>query len=177
MLLFHEEDGMGRRGYLAEFRQRVLELIATGRQVADVARDLGISDQIVYDWRHQDRPDRASSPASLQPNAQDWRRRGVRFGIWIMSGPFTAPRLRYYARRSRAPSPRSNRHAWITAAVIRQLHAASRYIQRPTHPLRPDAGAGHRHRSIGRGDAHAPCWGCKGFPAGNASVMSPASPR
>ncbi len=31
----------------------------------------------------------------------------------------------YYARRSRAPSPRSIRHAWITD-VIRQSHAASR---------------------------------------------------
>jgi hypothetical protein len=31
----------------------------------------------------------------------------------------------YYARRSRAPAPRSIRHAWITD-VIRQLHAASR---------------------------------------------------
>ena len=31
----------------------------------------------------------------------------------------------YYARRSRAPSPRSIRHAWLTD-VIRQVHAASR---------------------------------------------------
>jgi len=31
----------------------------------------------------------------------------------------------HYARRSRAPSPRSIRHAWITD-VIRQVHAASR---------------------------------------------------
>jgi transposase-like protein len=35
---------MGRRGYPPEFRQRVLDLVAAGRGVEDVARDLGISD-------------------------------------------------------------------------------------------------------------------------------------
>jgi len=49
---------MGRRGYTAEFRQRVLELVAAGRRVEDIARDLGISDQTVYSWRRQDRVDR-----------------------------------------------------------------------------------------------------------------------
>lgn len=49
---------MGRKGYPAEFRQRVLDLIAAGRKVEDVARDLGISDQSVYAWRRQDRIDR-----------------------------------------------------------------------------------------------------------------------
>jgi transposase len=57
MLPSGEEDGMGRRGYPAEFRRRVLELIASGRRVGDVARDLGISDQTVYSWRHQERID------------------------------------------------------------------------------------------------------------------------
>src|SRR2546427_12884556 len=49
---------MGRRGYTAEFRQRVLDLVAAGRRVEDIARDLGISDQTVYSWRRQDRVDR-----------------------------------------------------------------------------------------------------------------------
>lgn len=49
---------MGRRGYPAEFRQRVLDLVDAGRRVEDVARDLGISDQTIYSWRHQDRVDR-----------------------------------------------------------------------------------------------------------------------
>ena len=51
-----------RRGYPAEFRQRVLKLIASGRRVADVARDLDICDQTVYDWRHQDRADPGIEP-------------------------------------------------------------------------------------------------------------------
>ena len=49
---------MGRRGYTAEFRQRVLDLVVAGCRVEDIARDLGISDQTVYSWRRQDRVDR-----------------------------------------------------------------------------------------------------------------------
>ena len=59
MLLSDEEDSMGRSGYPAEFRRRVLDLLAAGRHdVGDVARDLGISDQAVYNWRRQERTDR-----------------------------------------------------------------------------------------------------------------------
>jgi transposase-like protein len=49
---------MGGRGYPVEFRRRVLELLEAGRKVADVANDLGISDQTIYNWRRQDRIDR-----------------------------------------------------------------------------------------------------------------------
>lgn len=47
----------GRKGYPPEFRQRVLDLVAAGRRVGDVARDLRISDQTVYSWRQQDHID------------------------------------------------------------------------------------------------------------------------
>ena len=53
---------MGRRGYPAEFRQRVLDLIAAGRRVRDVAADLGISEQTVYSWRRQERVDQGIDP-------------------------------------------------------------------------------------------------------------------
>ncbi|HWS93153.1 MAG TPA: IS3 family transposase [Mycobacterium sp.] len=53
---------MGRRGYPSEFRRKVLDLIEAGRKVADVARDLGISDQTIYSWRRQDRIDRGLEP-------------------------------------------------------------------------------------------------------------------
>jgi transposase len=49
---------MGRRGYPAEFRRRVLDLVEAGRRVADVAVDLGITEQTIYNWRRQDRIDR-----------------------------------------------------------------------------------------------------------------------
>jgi transposase len=62
MLLSHQEDGMGRRGYPAEFRQRVLDLVAAGRRVREVAVDLGISDQTVHAWRRQERMDHGIEP-------------------------------------------------------------------------------------------------------------------
>jgi transposase-like protein len=49
---------MGKRGYPPEFRRRVLDLVEAGRKVAEVAHDLGISDQTIYNWRRQDRIDR-----------------------------------------------------------------------------------------------------------------------
>ena len=49
---------MGRRGYPAEFRRRVLDLVEAGRRVAEVAEDLGISEQTIYNWGRQDRIDR-----------------------------------------------------------------------------------------------------------------------
>jgi transposase len=40
--------------YPPEFRRRVLDLIATGRSVASIAADLGVSDQTIYTWRKQE---------------------------------------------------------------------------------------------------------------------------
>ena len=48
---------MAPRGYPAEFRQRAVDLVEAGRPVAQVAAELGISDQSVYAWRRQARID------------------------------------------------------------------------------------------------------------------------
>jgi transposase len=40
--------------YPEEFRRRVLDLVASGRPIAQVASDLGISDQTIYAWRKQE---------------------------------------------------------------------------------------------------------------------------
>ncbi len=53
---------MGRRGYPPEFRRKVLDLVAAGRPIVDVARDLGISAQAIYTWRRQDRIDKGLEP-------------------------------------------------------------------------------------------------------------------
>jgi transposase-like protein len=51
------------KGYPPEFRRRrVLDLIASGRKVADIARDLGVSGQTIYNWRAQDLVDRGDAP-------------------------------------------------------------------------------------------------------------------
>ena len=49
--------GPGRRGYPAEFRRRVVDLLAAGRKVADLARDLEVSEQTIDGWRRQERVD------------------------------------------------------------------------------------------------------------------------
>jgi transposase len=45
-----------------EFCRRVIDLLETGRKVADVARDLGISEQAIHGWRRQERIDRGLEP-------------------------------------------------------------------------------------------------------------------
>jgi transposase len=46
--------------YPVEFRRKVLDLVAAGRPVAQVAADLAISEQTIYIWRRQ-HPGRTSS--------------------------------------------------------------------------------------------------------------------
>ena len=50
------------RSYPAEFRRKVLDLLAAGRSVTEVAEDLGISGACIYNWRKQDRIDRGDLP-------------------------------------------------------------------------------------------------------------------
>ena len=54
--------GPGRRGYPAELRRRVVDLLDAGRKVSDIARDLGVSEQTIYGWRRQERVDRGLEP-------------------------------------------------------------------------------------------------------------------
>ena len=48
---------MARKGYPPEVRRRVVELVEGGRKVAEVAADLGVSEQSIYTWRRQARID------------------------------------------------------------------------------------------------------------------------
>ena len=61
-------SGPGRRGYPAEFRRRVVDLLAAGRTVADLARDLEVSEQAIYGWRRQERIDAGleAGPSTLE---------------------------------------------------------------------------------------------------------------
>jgi len=46
------------KSYPPEFRRKVLDLLAAGRTVTEVAEDLGISGACIYNWRKQNRIDR-----------------------------------------------------------------------------------------------------------------------
>jgi transposase len=45
------------RRYPVEFRRKVLDLIEAGKPVAEIAAQLGVSDQTIYKWRNQDEVD------------------------------------------------------------------------------------------------------------------------
>jgi transposase len=62
---------MGRRGYLPEFRRKVLDLVETGRPIAEVAKALGISAQSIYTWRRQDRIDNGLTPGVSSPEKEE----------------------------------------------------------------------------------------------------------
>jgi len=40
-----------RRKYDADFKQQVLQMIANGRRVREVAESLGIGENLIYRWR------------------------------------------------------------------------------------------------------------------------------
>jgi transposase len=48
--------------YPEEFRRKVLDLVASGRPIAQIAADLGISDQTIYGWRKQELIDTGQLP-------------------------------------------------------------------------------------------------------------------
>lgn len=41
------------RAYPPEFRKKVLDLVDSGRRVADIAADPGVTGQTIYTWRNQ----------------------------------------------------------------------------------------------------------------------------
>lgn len=48
--------------YPEEFRRKVLDLVASGRPVAQIADDLDVSDQTIYGWRRQELIDTGQLP-------------------------------------------------------------------------------------------------------------------
>jgi transposase-like protein len=45
------------RRHPVEFRRKVPDLVEAGKPVAEIAVQLGVSDQTIYNWRNQDRID------------------------------------------------------------------------------------------------------------------------
>lgn len=57
--------------YPSEFRRRVLDLVASGRLVASIAADLGVSDQTIYTWRKQELVDTGVEPGLTSVEAAE----------------------------------------------------------------------------------------------------------
>lgn len=59
------------RRYPVEFRRKVFDLIEAGKAVAEIADQLGVSDQTIYNWRNQDQIDRGQrSGVSMAESAE-----------------------------------------------------------------------------------------------------------
>jgi putative transposase len=175
------------RGYSPEFRRRVLDLIASGRKVADVARDLDVSGQTIYNWRRQDCIDRGERPglrsaelAELQAarrriheletelaatrRANELLRKVVppkaRFAAIARMAEEGHPAQTgcrvldvtdsgYYPWRSRAPSARSVRHAWLTDLITSDPRRVPGDLRGATGPRETHHGS-RRHRGAQR---------------------------
>jgi transposase-like protein len=59
--------------YPPEFRRRGLDLLDAGKKVAEVARDLEVSDQTIYNWRRQERIDRGLAPGTTTTESTELR--------------------------------------------------------------------------------------------------------
>ena len=59
------------RSYPGEFRRKVLDLVGAGRPVAEVAEQLGVAGQTIYNWRNQDLIDRGIRPGVTTAESVD----------------------------------------------------------------------------------------------------------
>jgi transposase-like protein len=80
---------MGRRGYPPEFRRKVVDLVEAGQLVADVARDLEISEQSIYTWRRQARIDRGLVLRCLPPRRGPSPTVATRRSSELLTSPLT----------------------------------------------------------------------------------------
>jgi transposase len=156
---------MGRRDYPPEFRRRVLDLIEAGRKVAEVADDLGISDQTIYTWRRQDRIDRGLE-AGLSPAekaelvAARKRIRELeaelavhRRATGLLKGGVDQRAVRGHRRDGRRGPPRAARVPSPRRVRVRVLRLAVPATVRAGDPprliiLEPDAGRAPRPQAL-----------------------------
>ena len=59
------------RPYPPEFRQRALDLVRSGRSVAEVAGLLGIAESYLYRWKNQDLTGRGLKPGTGRPESAE----------------------------------------------------------------------------------------------------------
>lgn len=65
----HKNPKKSRRKYDASFKQEVVGMIAAGRSVPDIARSLGIGENIIYRWRKQALGSTQATTASVSATA------------------------------------------------------------------------------------------------------------
>src|SRR5271169_565142 len=72
------EEGSGRRKYDKQFKDEAVRLVTEGgRQVADVARGLGIHENLLHTWKRKHREDSSGSfpgKGHLKPQEEELRK-------------------------------------------------------------------------------------------------------
>ncbi|MCX5367149.1 transposase [Streptomyces sp. NBC_00124] len=81
--------GRGPRSYPPEFRRRVLDLVASGRKVAEVAQLLDINDQTISVWRRQHLIDTGQLAGTDSSDCPNWLRPASASPSWWPSWPST----------------------------------------------------------------------------------------
>jgi hypothetical protein len=125
------------------------ELAAARRRIAQLETELAITRRAAELLKEQAPPFDGSRPSSRWPPKGSPSRSGVGCRVVSQSG--------FYAWRSRAPSARAIRHAWLTDA-IRQVYAASR-------------------QTYGSRRVHAELTLGRGISVGDHAVELPVAPR
>lgn len=62
------------RKYDAEFKRAALQQVQNGRSIADVAKSLGIGENLLYNWRAAQRCEMSGVDASAQSQIEDLRK-------------------------------------------------------------------------------------------------------
>lgn len=64
-----------RRKYDVDFKREALKLVDTGRSAVDVAKSLGITEQLLYTWRSQRRVEERGTSSELSAELEAMRKR------------------------------------------------------------------------------------------------------
>lgn len=56
-----------RRKYDATFKKEVLQMVESGRPVPDIAKSLGVGENLIYRWKSRSKNKAADTPQSTMP--------------------------------------------------------------------------------------------------------------
>lgn len=129
------------RRYPVDFRRKVLDLIEAGKPVAEIAAQLGMTAQTVYNWRNQDQIDR-----------------GIRGGVNRPGNPggSCVPEFQGPAdlRKTCAKPAITLRSVLLTSGQTRTPETDPPQPLRGVEPSQPGGGAGNRHEILNPGRAY-----------------------
>lgn len=89
-----------RQRYTTEFKQEAVRQVASGRPLAQVARDLGISEQTLSNWRKAEKSGKLSSGSAATPQEMELSRLRAELAKAKMENEILKKAAAYFARES-----------------------------------------------------------------------------